>query len=244
MTRKDLLPGSASLGCFGGRHRWRCFTGLLLFEMALAALLPDDVLTLFPSLDRIVTELQAYIPSIAAFDKAEFPGNGATRLFMSIALLLVPLKVFLFYDWMADVRSGVSKHLVVTLTSDTKPADGSGFVSDPLYEDMGAKRPTKPRSMFSRIFWSLLILGMTAVWWFMVHSVFDMDDYSGIDSRSRGFRSLAYRRWFESWYEWSIASLSFTAFFTTSSIFVLKGYWQYAASLITRLSRRYTTGVK
>jgi hypothetical protein len=198
---------------------WRWLVYLLLFELWLAHFIPPTVLTDFPVFNKIVEWMQPFAPVLG------YIGNKVThpesvRFYVAVTLILFPLKVAYWYWWLNHDRLGGYAHLVISPLTDKTPASASDFIKEPLYRDGFTSRPKqKPRSMASRIIWSLLIVmfagaGMTVM--LIAGSTNGLVSTKAYHAMSAGGAAL--------WFSWSIKITTFAAFLVAVSFCIIRDY--------------------
>jgi hypothetical protein len=140
---------------------WRVFTYVLALELLLAYIIPDNILTQFPMLGSLIDFVQQFAPVLGRFTAETVKQPEFVRCFIFVTLILIPIKVWVFYSWLNSNRDGVYRFLVVSILTDQQPAKGDNFVMDPARQYAKNLPKGKPRSMFSRVLWSTLILLIT-----------------------------------------------------------------------------------
>lgn len=194
---------------------------LFVLELLLAYQVPADLLSQSPMLARLVGLMEQLAPVIGKVSLYGSENAEVIRVYLALTLLLVPIKVWLFYLWLNSDRNGIYRYLVVTPLTITKPAGGDNFVTDPLRQARAREPETKPRSVFSRVFWSTLILLITLGGWWVV-----LDSTSPNVSKSAAidfYRELA-PAGFAMWFHWAFKKVTFLSFLLAVCICILRDY--------------------
>lgn len=198
---------------------WRWMVWILLFELWLAYSIPPMLLSDYPMLRWLVDALGQVAPVIGKIDGRFAAHPEAVRFYLALTLLLMAAKVAFFYIWLNSDRTGIYRYLVVSPLTSDKPMSGGEFITDPLHTKDKNPRPQKPRSMFSRVFWSILILGTTiGIAWATL-------DFGSPNSSNREvldtFRALGLEGMPMYW-EWTIEHSLFLSFLLAVSISILR----------------------
>ncbi len=198
---------------------WRWLVYILLFELWLAYAISPTILTDYPFLDSLVAGMQLFAPVLGYIgNKVSHP--EAVRFYVAATLSLFPLKVAFWYWWLNHDRLGGYLHLVISPLTDKEPASGADFIKEPLYRDGLTKRPKqKPRSMASRVIWSLLIvmLAIGMVWVLLsAGSTNGLVEEKAYRAMSAGGAAL--------WFAWAIKMITFTAFMVATSLCTVRDY--------------------
>lgn len=194
---------------------------LILLELLLAYRIPPDLLSQSAMLAGLVNAVQGLAPVLGKVPQYSPENAEVIRLYMALTLLLVPFKVALFYLWLNSDRNGIYRFLVITPLTDTKPAGGDNFVTDPLRQERKEPPKAKRRSVFSRLFWSTLILLLTVGSGLAI--LISTDPQSSNPKAVEFYRDVA-PAGLAMWFTWVIKNLSFWAFFLAVSASILKDY--------------------
>jgi hypothetical protein len=134
---------------------------LMLFEFFLAANMSSTVLTNHPYLVPLVDLAQTFAPVIGKIDASIVKHPERVRLFIALTVFILPVKMLIVYRWLRRKPAGVYSAVVISPLTDTQVAKGIEWME--IEEDSDTSNlPRKPRSMRSRVIWSLLILAMAA----------------------------------------------------------------------------------
>lgn len=142
------------------------FIGVYVFELTVA-FMPLRGLWLNASDFRWLTDFMAgFIPVIRKVDAHLTPDFEARRLYMTMVVCLFPVKVALIYKWLNANFMSNYRHFVISPLTDKQPMNANEFVAAPVLDENGVVPEQKPRSMFSRVMWSILIvfLSILFVW--------------------------------------------------------------------------------
>jgi hypothetical protein len=204
--------------------RWLIY--ILAVEYLIATNLSPTILTDYPILNKLV-EFMAFVPAIHNFDKiATHP--EAVQFYIALGVLLVIPKSYAVYDWLKKNPNREMRQYVISPLTDIKPASSRQIWTDGgMSEEQIKQQPTKPRSMASRMFWSIMILlfavGCVVVLFtegFSKTSAYLQDNYQFI---GQGGASM--------WFQFSIKKATFTALLLAISAFVINDYVVYFKSL-------------
>ena len=113
----------------------------------------------------LVDAVSKVAPVVHNFDRIA-PHPEALSLFFAITTLLILPKALFFFIWLNSSRLGMYRHFIVSPLTATSPRNLREFVTEPLHDE--EKRDENPRSLFSRIFWSLLIIVIGCLLGFVV----------------------------------------------------------------------------
>ncbi|MDZ7750150.1 MAG: hypothetical protein U5S82_00475 [Gammaproteobacteria bacterium] len=209
------------IGCNPRRQPLCALLTLLLLELLLAYQVPGDLLTQSPMLARLVGLVEQLAPVIGKVSVYGSENGEVIRVYLALTLLVVPVKVWLFYLWLNSDRNGIYRYLVITPLTTTKPAGGDNFVTDPLRQARAREPETKPRSAFSRVFWSTLILLITSgIWWAILGS----ENTTSPQAKGLSFYKDIASGEFGMWFSWVLKYLIFASFLFAVSICILRDY--------------------
>jgi len=204
---------------------------ILLFEYIVAVNLSPTILTDYPLFNWVVEKL-SFIPAVHNFDDIAVHPE-AVRFYIALAfILLIPKAISIYYFLVKNPITGMATYVITPYTT-TKPDSTRRMFSDSWQDEENATvGEQKPRSMFSRIFWSMMILALTmgAIWVF-VFTDFGHGDFSSFLKKSdaniaNGGITL--------WYEFSINNMGISGLLIAISAFVIKDYIRYFIALFRR----------
>jgi hypothetical protein len=211
-------------------HIWWWIIYLLLAELWLAYAIPGNIFVKAPFLAALVELTQNVAPVLGKITDQTAERPDAVRLYVLLTLAVVPLKVCLFYYWLNSDRTGIYRHLVVTPLTNQQPSGTDNFVSEPLRVEKGKAPSQKPRSLFSRLVWSTLILALTVGGCWVALEFFDPSTSSG----RKHFRKLS-AEGIAMWQEWTLELLTLTSFLLAISANILRDYGILLANLCGKL---------
>lgn len=161
-------------------------SGLLVFELGLAYVIPSAVLARYSSLQTFVDFVHFFAPVVKNFDPiATHPEH--LQLYIAITLSLMPLQIYWFYQYLRSSLPGIYRHLVISPLTVTTPSRGSSFITGPI-ESMERVRETRPRSLTSRFRWSIAILVIFGAGWLIAVPFYGIDaDRANAENLGEGF---------------------------------------------------------
>lgn len=212
--------------------RWLIY--ILAVEYFIATNLSPTILTDYPIFNRLV-ESMAFIPAIHNFDKiATHP--EAVRFYIALAILLVIPKSFAVYDWLKKNPNREIRQYVISPLTDTQPASSLQMWTDgAMTEDQIKRQPTNPRSITSRIFWSILIL-LFAIGCLVVLFT---EGFSTSSAYLQDLYLLIAKGGVAMWYQLAIKHATFTALLLAISAFVIKDYVIYFKSPSEKITKEH-----
>jgi len=210
------------------KNQWLLLFYLLVAELILAYSIPANILTQWVFLGALVNFMQNIAPVLGKIthETAEHP--DAVRCYIFVTLALLPVKVWIFYQWLNSDRSGIYRYLVVSILTDQKPAEGDNFITDPLRQENQQPVKQKPRSLFSRLFWSTLILLFTVGECWVIYEYYTPDSSAFYDQLD--FRRLV-SEGYSMWSDWALQDLTLTSFLLAVSLCILRDYGIYFKQL-------------
>lgn len=203
---------------------WRWLAYILIAELWLAYSLPQTPLTDFPFLALLVNYVQGIAPVIGKIDYRIAAHPEAVRLFLTLTLLLMPLKVFFFFRWITGDQPGVYRYHVISPLTDQGPKSVFEFISDPSDAADTGPRPQKQRSMLSRVIWSLMILAFTVG--ALVVALYFGDPNNGNPRTLERFLPFG-KEGLEMWWAWSVKRMFFSSLMLAVSVCVVFDYVAY-----------------
>jgi len=198
--------------------RWLVY--LLCAELLLAYIIPTNILSLVPALALMVDTISAFAPVINKIQPPYAPNPEPVKFYLAFTLLLFPLKVWFFYAWLNSDRVGLYQHLVVSSETEASPESPVDFVTEPMHQEKQTQTKQKPRSLFSRLFWSALIL---AISFGFMYALFvgvrpDMDTDTRITYYRYGAGGILM------WAQWIVKNQLLSSFLLAVSFSVLRDY--------------------
>jgi hypothetical protein len=196
-----------------------------LFHAIFAGLLDD-----FPLRGALVAGVASLAPAVRNFD-AVAPEPLRLQLYLALAICLVVPKAASVLLWLhADPEGAYRQHVVSPLTR-TKPGGVGEFILQPVrdLEPRSTRAPDPPRSLVSRIFWSLLILLVTfALQWAFLNTGWEVAARRGSSLEGGVFISGEAGLWLT----WSVAYMSFIAVLLAVQICIVRDYGVFFWNLI------------
>ena len=221
MNNSDPLEKPSVVRYFR-RFEWYCLVSILGAELAVAHCLPPTILSDWPVLDAIVDFVQHIAPVLSNITADSAPHPEAVRFYVVLTLFVMPIKAWLFYRWIKTPELGIRRFLVVSPLMDQMPAGSDYFMLEPLRRERGIAAKQQPRSLFSRLFWSTLILLLTAgmLWGILV---FFRPPYEQQYSDGGAFLSLV-SEGYGMWLSWTLQLITFESFCLAVSSFIVRDY--------------------
>ena len=139
------------------RVLWPWAIGILALELLLARVLPSRDFAGFAPVNAAVDALARIAPVIHNFDPVA-PHPAGLALYFALGVLLVPAKAVLVHCWLNSSRIAMYRHFVISPLTPAIPASANDFVREPVRDGPAGEAP---RSLGSRIRWSLAILLFT-----------------------------------------------------------------------------------
>ena len=147
------------------RKNWVWLFGILLFELWLLYSVPPNALSNITALRYAVDATARVAPVITNFDRVAAQPEVLRIYFAATLLLIIPKSVF-FYVWLNSSKRGNYRHLVISPLTVAKPKGPQDFALEPIKDKN--EKDEAPRSMASRITWSLAILLLGAMFAFVL----------------------------------------------------------------------------
>ncbi|PCJ33203.1 MAG: hypothetical protein COA90_00795 [Gammaproteobacteria bacterium] len=197
--------------------KWLCI--ILLFEYWVAVTISPTLLTDF-SLANDFVEVMSFIPTVHAFDDLAIHPE-ATRFFIALSFFLLLAKSMAIYVFFLNNPNTEMSQFVITPYTKTKP-NRNFKLSGVLTEEEAKQLSTVKRSMFSRIVWSILSLGLAAGFIFMSLNVGSVSER---DLRvTQGVHQSLIQGGFSMWLSFSLYRLTIAAGAITVAFFIIKDY--------------------
>jgi len=197
---------------------WKAIFILILFELALVYLttsysLQEGVIKQF------IEFTQIFIPNIERVNAIEGNSTGAIRLYMAITFYVFLLKVVVFYLWI-DGNSEHRGQLVISPETTKHEGSMGEWVAAPA-KGKNKYPSKKPRSMFSRLIWSFLIIAFAfaSIW------VVFLSGWNSSTGQSVRY-SLA-SGGVDAWLTWSLVWMTFLAFLVSIALQTVTGYFTF-----------------
>lgn len=197
--------------------RWLIY--ILVFEYLVAVTLSPTILTDY-ALAQYFVDKMSFLDAVHVFDDvAKYP--EAVSFFIALSfVLLIPKTLSLYYILTKNPILDLNKFIITPYTL-TKPTETNLMYRQRQQEGIGGKAVLrKPRSMFSRIFWSLLILFFTISFsalllYFSFHVGYAVIPERGMDTFSTNVLV---------WLQFSIGVLTSSSFLIVVSVFIIRDY--------------------
>jgi hypothetical protein len=204
------------------RFEWYCLFSILGAELVLAHSLPPNILSDWPILGALVDLVQRIAPVLSNITVNSAPHPEAVRLYVVLTLFVMPIKAWLFYRWINAPDLGIRRFLVVSPLMDQMPASSDYFMLEPLRRERGIVIKQQPRSLVSRLFWSTLILLLTAGGLWMILQYFRPPAEQQY-SDGGAFISLV-SEGYSMWLSWTLQLITFESFCLAVSSFIVHDY--------------------
>jgi hypothetical protein len=200
---------------------------ILLFEYIVAVNLSPTILTDYPIFNWVVEKL-SFIPAVHNFDDIAVHPEAVRFYIVLTTILLIPKSASIYYTLAKKPITGMAAFVITPYTI-TKPTEMTRmFVDSWKLPDNVTAGPQQPRSMFSRVFWSLAILIMcTGLVWAYHYGV------AGHPLQMRDFPLLADN---SLWLEFSTTAI-FSALLIAISSFIIKDYIRLFVELFQHRTR-------
>lgn len=204
------------------RYEWYLLLSILAAELVLANSIPAKILTEWPPIGLLVDLVQHITPVLGKITNETADHPEAVRFYIVVTLFLMLIKAWLLFHWINCKHLGIYRFLVISPLVDKKPAGGDYFVLEPLRREKGLAPQNKPRSMFSRVFWSSLILSFTAA---LAWGILTFFPPPGPTTYGNGdeFRALV-AEGFSMWSSWTLKLLTFESILLAISSSILRDY--------------------
>jgi len=210
-----------------GKH-WTWFLGIFVFEFWLSDSIPPHILASYPPLKMFVDAVATIAPVVYNFDRiARYP--EALSLFFAITTFLIIPKTAFFYIWLNSSRLSMYRHFVISPLTSTSPKNPGEFITEPLSQ--GKTPEEKPRSLVSRVGWSLLIVivGASLVFTNLV-SGWEIPKRP-IEAIPQGLVDVA-KGGLSLWFYWSLKWATFTALLLAIVASIARDYLAFFRNLI------------
>ncbi len=135
---------------------------IMFFEFCVAKLMPQQIYAVVPILEHVVSGAQRFLPILNNIGPHNVLWPDAARCYVLLSLAFLPVKSVLVYKWVNSDKETIYRHLVVPPLTNTNPAGGDNFLTEPIRVENEQEANSKPRSLFSRLFVSTMILLLTA----------------------------------------------------------------------------------
>ena len=136
---------------------------ILLFEYIVAVNLSPTILTDYPLFNWVVESMASISPGLHNYDHITVHPEAVRFFFALTTLTLIPKSICIYYFLMKNPITAMNTY-VITINTTKQPASTSEmFINSWQKEEEATLGPQKPRSMLSRVFWTLMILLFTAV---------------------------------------------------------------------------------
>ncbi len=215
------------------QYKWILLFYLLGAELILAYSLPENILSQWSILGGLADLMEKIAPVLGKITYETAARPEAVRCYLVLTISLMPVKVWIFYSWLNSDREGIYRYLVVSLLTDQRPAGGDNFITDPLRQEKCQPAQYKPRSLFSRLIWSTLILLLT------IGSGWTVLEFGSPDSNTY-YLQLQFKKLvsggYDMWSAWVIKRLTTTSFLLAVSICILRDHGLYFKQLFIRLN--------
>lgn len=194
---------------------------ILIFELWLAMNISPTILTDYPFANSFA-EMMAFIPAVHAFDGLALHPES-TRFFIAMSFfLLIPKSIAVFIYLQKNPHSEMSQYVITPYTT-TKPSRALR-VGEDLTEEEAKKLLTVKRSMFSRLVWSLLSLGLVGL---SIMICLLIGETSERDlALTKGIHLSLIKGGFSMWFTFSIFRLTFCALLIAVAFFIIKDYFR------------------
>ncbi|MFT4581432.1 MAG: hypothetical protein ACI915_000164 [Gammaproteobacteria bacterium] len=204
------------------RFEWYLLFSILAAELVLANSLPPNILTDWPTFEYLVDLVQHIAPVLGNITDETAAHPEAVRFYIVVTFFLMLIKAGLFFHWINSKHLGIYRFLVISPLIDTKPTGKDHFILEPLRRERGLAPQNKPRSMFSRVFWSSLILLFAIA---MAWGILTFFSPPGPTTRGDGdeFRALV-AEGFSMWSSWTVKLLTFESVLLAMSGCIVRDY--------------------
>jgi hypothetical protein len=209
--------------------RW--LAGLLFLELILAFVLPSNVLELAPWIEMLSRMVEGWAPIVGRFDEGA-RNPQLVRAYVTLTLLLVPLKVAYWLAWLHSDYQAKYRDLVVSPLTADRPVKTHVLVGP----QVGQHVESKTRSLLSRIIWSLAALAFcTMLLYVFVYLAGD----SSLRTRGRSMLLGLLVRWVESggalmWMGWSVVYTTFLGVVIAIALCIGRDYAAFAYLRFTK----------
>ena len=197
-------------------------------ELWLAFEVPTWDLTGYSAINSAVILVSLFAPVVRNFDRvAQNP--EALSLYFALTVLLVIPKTALFFLWLNSSRMAMYRHLVISPLTATSPRRMQEFIEEPLEERKAL--PEKPRSLASRIVWSLTILVLLSFGAFVILN-FGWEVQRGKQhARYAELASVAQGGW-ALWIHWSLKWTTFMSLLLGIIASIVRDYFVFVQSIV------------
>ncbi len=210
---------------------WTVLLVLFVTEYELAYFVLDNINTSYALLNEFINILEYVAPVLRNVSIETTDQPDAVRCYITITLIFMPIKVWMFYRWLNSNRDGVYRHLVVSPLTNTKPARNDRFILEPLRQENKRSAKNMPRSKFSRFIWSTMILIFTYLgcWTLLTTDIATLNEASSIKSSSYfSYVPLVI------WMEWTLFTVSIASVFVAISLCITRDYKVFITNIICK----------
>lgn len=226
MNGNSKLPADAkwSQAATANLKHWIWFIGILAFEYWFAISIQDSGPERYVTFSPLVNWIGHSIPVIHNFDRVAKNPEALSFYFAITLLLMVPKAIF-FCIWLYSSKTAMYRHFVVSPLTSSTPKTFAEFIDEPRRDSKEA--PGRPRSLTSRMGWSLaiIVLGLAAAF-FAIQ--FGWEVQKG--RQGPRFQELAEiaNNGPRLWLHWSLMWTTFTSLLLGITFCVLRDYLTFA----------------
>ena len=221
MSKPTTLENLRTVLRFVG-FEWSLLLGIFILELKLAYALPGNILSMWPVFGSLVDLLEHGILVLSYITDETAKRPEAVRFYILFTLSLMPIKVWLFYRWLNRNPITVYRFHVITPLTDQQPASSDFLITESLREERGQVPRNRSRSLFSRLFWSTLILLLTAGS-VVVLSMFEPTPTAVHWTGQDPFISVV-SEGFGLWFEWAMTCVAFPSLMLAISSCIIRDY--------------------
>lgn len=218
--QKLVVNGKMVIELDPRKNVWALLWYILLVELGLAYLIPMDIISYISFIEVPINYMGTIFPTLGEISNDGIIINQHIRFYLFISLCLMPIKIWIFYNWLNSSQMGVYRFFVISPLTNEKPIKGENYVADPIRQINKHKAKNEPRSLASRFIWSSLILLFTAGCVWMILETYSLNSADGI----RLYKKQLLNGGLDLWFNWGLLKVLFTSLMLAISLCVLRDY--------------------